>query len=106
LRTGLFSTEHDFVIRDFLMLSPDAFEDLLLDITGRVQARQPDRFKRYFVDDEFHTILLGGGVTPEGNLGRSYRGLHVGDNKLPEWVFDFVSNGPRWQDVVEPDKTP
>lgn len=106
LRTGLFSTEHDFVIRDFLKLSPEAFEELLLDITGRVQARQPNRFKRYFVDDEFHTILLGGGVTPEGNLGRSYRNLRVGDNRMPEWVFDFVNNGPRWQDVIEPHKAP
>jgi hypothetical protein len=104
LRTGLFSTTHDFVIRDFLSLSPEDFEALLLDITGRVHARQPQRFKRYIVDDEFHTILLGAGIASDGGLSRSYRGLRVGDNRFPDWVFDFVTNGTKWQDVVEPEE--
>ncbi|HVM98558.1 MAG TPA: hypothetical protein VMT89_19335, partial [Candidatus Acidoferrales bacterium] len=106
LRGSLFSSLHDYVIRDFLALSPDDYAALLLDISGRVQSRHPDRLKRFFVDNDFHTIMLGIGITPDGRPGPTYRNLKIGDTLLPKWVYDFANNGPAWQDLVEPTQAP
>lgn len=100
-RMGLFSTLHDYVIRDFLALTGEQYAELLLDISGRVHSRTPERMKRFFVDDDFHTILLGAGIEPGESIGRAYRTLRVGNTLLKDWVKDFESNGPAWQDIVE-----
>jgi hypothetical protein len=101
LRGALFETLRDYVIRDFLSLTPEQFQALLLDISGRVQRRQPDRLKRFLVDNEFHTILLGVGIAPGERVGPYYRNLHIGNTSLSKWVYDFVNNGPAWQDIVQ-----
>lgn len=105
-RAGFFSTMRDYVIRDFLSLSPQNFQELLLDITGRVVSRHPDRLKRFIVNDEFHTIMLGAGIAPGESIGRAYRTLKVNGTFLRDWVYDFVHNGDRWQDIVEATPTP
>jgi hypothetical protein len=102
LRGAFFGTLRDFVVRGYLSLTPGQYQALLLDITGRVQRRQPDRFKRFLVDNEFHTILFGVSIAPGERLGPAYRNLHIGDTRLSKWVYDFVNDGAAWQDVQEP----
>lgn len=92
LRIGYFSTLRDAVIRSFLQLAPPDYEALLLAITGAVHARQPERFKRYYVQGEWHTVL----ELPQFYT-TSVDGLTVRD-----WTADLLVDGPRWQDVIEP----
>lgn len=106
LRGALFSTLHDFVIRDFLNTDADGYAALLLEVTGRVRSRHPDRLKRFFVDDDFHTILLGVGIEPGEKPGPVYRTMRVNGVKVADWVRDFVDDGPLWQDVLPPSVQP
>ncbi|MBI3786449.1 MAG: hypothetical protein HY270_23925 [Deltaproteobacteria bacterium] len=101
LRGAMFSTLRDYVIRDFLSLTAEQYEALLLNISGRVQSQHTDRLKRFFVNNDFHTILLGLGITPDGHPGPLYRNLRIGDTLLSKWVYDFVNDGPAWQDLVQ-----
>ncbi|MFY9269073.1 MAG: pectin acetylesterase-family hydrolase [Candidatus Manganitrophaceae bacterium] len=59
LRVGLFSYLRDFVIRLFLLIpeGPE-FEALLRQVTDDMVSRVGDRFHRFFIPGERHTILL------------------------------------------------
>lgn len=105
-RVGLFSYQRDFVISSFLMMDRPAYRDLMLDVTGEVHALHPDRFKRYFVDGESHTILLGAGVAPDGGIGSegTFASLEIEDVGLADWIADFLTDGPSWQDLIEPEQ--
>ncbi len=56
--TALFSYLDDFVISDFLSLDPSDYRALLLDVSGQIHDRHPQRFKRYLVPGATHTALL------------------------------------------------
>ena len=55
LRVGYFSYLRDRVIRIFLHSRPTAYEALLREVTDDIHSRQPDRFKRFFVQGVSHT---------------------------------------------------
>ncbi|HSQ01015.1 MAG TPA: pectin acetylesterase-family hydrolase [Candidatus Dormibacteraeota bacterium] len=91
LRVGYFSNLRDVIIRTFNGLSADAYEALLRQVTDDIHGRQPERFKRFFVQGESHTILeLPGFYT-----------LAIGDTRIDEWTADLLDDGPRWRDLVE-----
>ena len=103
-RVGLFSYKQDFVIASFLMLDRPAYQDLMFDITGEVQAAWPERFKRYFVNGESHTILLGAGVGPNGvGSEGTFASLEIDGVALSDWVADLVVDGPAWRDLIAPE---
>lgn len=91
LRVGYFSYLRDAVIRGFLRLDPEAYEALLLDVTGDIRSRQPERFKRFFVQGQGHTVL----ELP------SFYDLEVNGTAFRDWTADLLSDGPAWQDVVD-----
>ncbi|MDX2171247.1 MAG: pectin acetylesterase-family hydrolase [Deltaproteobacteria bacterium] len=92
LRVGYFSTLRDVVIRSFLRLEPPAYEALLRETTDALHAAFPDRFKRFFIQGEGHTIL----ELPQF-FGTEVLGLSVRD-----WTADILTDGDNWQDVIEP----
>jgi len=102
-RAALFSYTLDFVISDFNMLERPQYRSLLLDVSGEINDRHPDRFKRFLVEGEAHTILLGAGVSPNGPVGTEgfFNTLEIDGVLLPDWIADFVSDGPEWRDLVE-----
>jgi hypothetical protein len=91
LRVSYFSYLQDGVIRFFLSLGADAYEMFLRDVTGVIHSRHPDRFQRFFIEGGAHTIL---------ELPTFYT-TTSGGVSLRDWTADFISDGPRWQDVVE-----
>jgi len=104
-RFALFSYQRDFVISDFLALERAAYRDLLLDVSGEVAARNPDRFKRFLIDGESHTILLGVGIGPGFQVGvdGTFDSQQIDGTDLPAWVADFLIDGPVWRDLVAPE---
>ena len=91
LRVGYYSNLQDSVIRSFNRLSAEEFEALLREVTDDVHSRQPDRFKRFFVQGASHTILeLPGFYTSE-----------IAGHSLRDWTADLLTDGPAWQDLIE-----
>ncbi|MGH7293010.1 MAG: pectin acetylesterase-family hydrolase, partial [Myxococcota bacterium] len=56
LRYGLFSSLRDAIIRSFNDLDETQYEALLRAVTGDIQGRNPDRFKRFLVQGAGHTM--------------------------------------------------
>ncbi len=98
--SALFSYLNDFVISGFLGLDGDAYRDLLLDVTDEIQRRHPNRFKRYLIPGEAHTILLGGGLGPNGPV-LDFDRVEVEGIGLRAWLSDFLTDGPFWLDLVD-----
>ncbi len=91
LHVGYFSNLRDAVIRGFLGLDPDAYEALLRSVTDDIRTRQPDRFKRFFIQGESHTIYeLPSFFTQE-----------INGTSLRDWTADLLTGGPAWQDLIE-----
>lgn len=104
-RFALFSYQRDFVISDFLMIERTEYRDLLLDVSGEIAARNPQRFKRFLRDGESHTILLGVGLGPDFAVGvdGTFEEQEIDGTNLPDWIADFLVDGPEWRDLVEPE---
>lgn len=100
VRVGLFSSLQDEVIRGFLELDGPGYQSLMLGVSDEIHRRFPDRFKRFMVEGDFHTILIGGGIG-NGGVAADFRTLAVGETTFPEWLYDFVDDGPLWTDLVE-----
>ena len=92
-RVSLFSFRQDGVISLFLGLDGGSYEGYLLSVTGRIAARWPGRFARYFALGESHTILGYG----------SFYDFRVNDVSLRDWTRAFLDDAPEWTDVVECD---
>ncbi len=94
LRLGLFDYLQDPILRSFLGFGSDldGFANLLLDVTNDIHDRYPDRFKRFFKQGESHTILFLSG----------FYDLEIAGTSLVDWTTDFITDGPAWQDIVEP----
>jgi hypothetical protein len=60
-------------------------------VTDDIRTRQPERFKRFFVQGEAHTI---------SELPIFYT-AQIGGTTLRDWTADLIADGPRWQDLIE-----
>ncbi len=100
LRGGFFSSLQDEVIRGFLELSGPEYQELLVDVTGRVVGRNPDRAKRFLAEGDFHTIMLGGGLS-SGGVAADYRSIAIDGTTLPTWIQQMLDNDPAWSDLVD-----
>ena len=91
LHVALFEYLQDSVIRAFLNLDPLGYEELLLNVSGDLHARHPDRFKRFLKVGILHTML----ELP------SFYALAIDGTTMRDWTADFLTGGPAWQDIVE-----
>lgn len=92
LRAALFEYLKDSVIRSFLKLDAPAFQTLLLSVSGDIHGRHPEQFKRFLKDGIQHTAF---------ELPNFYT-LAINGTTLRDWTADFLTDGPAWQDLVEP----
>ena len=92
LRVSYFDYLQDSVLEFFLKLDADAFGTLLRATTDEVHTQYSDRFKRFFPQGETHTVL---------GLSDFYE-LKIGTTSVRDWTADFLTNGPAWQDLIEP----
>ena len=92
LRVGLFSSLRDIVIRLFLLLVEGAdYEALLRQVTDDMSSRVGDRFHRFFIPGEGHTILLDPLFYEVQSNGFS----------MAEWTGAMVNNNDAgWPDLV------
>ncbi|MEO8605081.1 MAG: pectin acetylesterase-family hydrolase [bacterium] len=91
LRVGYFSNLQDAVIRGFNNLTAEAYEALLRQVTDDIHSRQPQRFKRFFIQGESHTILeLPGFFTTE-----------ISGTTVRDWTAELLDGSSDWQDLIE-----
>lgn len=91
VKWGLFSYYNDFVIGGvFLKLGPD-FRKLLLNVTGDIHKKNPDVFRRYFIEGAMHTIMQ----LP------TYYSVNVNGIYFYQWVDGLVNDTENWQDLLE-----
>ncbi len=91
LRTALYSYQEDQVIRGFLDLSGSGYRDLLLDVTGELVRRNPDRFKRFLPLGDGHTVLQS----------TSFYSQSIDGTTVRDWTQAFLDDAPGWTDLVE-----
>jgi hypothetical protein len=91
LRVGYFSYLRDLVIRTFNNLSPEGYETLLRQTTDDIHSRYPERFKRFFLQGENHTIL---------ELPTLFSAT-IGETSMRDWTADALVDGPQWKDLIE-----
>ena len=96
LRTALISYLNDAVISSFLALDGASYETLLRTVSGNLHDDNPDRFKRFFFQGASHTILELSIFYTKGIDGIT----------TSEWTTDFLTDGPKWQDLIEEPSTP
>jgi hypothetical protein len=87
----MYSYQRDGVISGFIDLSGAEYQSLLLDVTGEVGRRNPERFKRFFPLGSSHTILQ----YPE------FYSQVVAGSLIRDWTAAFLDDGPEWVDVIE-----
>ena len=91
LRVALYGFQRDEIIMDFFELDEGGYRDLLLDLTGDVRSRHPERFKRYLVAATGHTILQD----------REFFTLSADGLRVADWTQAFLDGSDAWRDVVE-----
>ena len=91
LRVGYYSNLRDAIIRTFNNLSAEDYEALLLGVTDDIHSRQSERFKRFFIQGEDHTVL---------ELPIFYT-TEINGTTVRDWTADLLSDGPQWQDLIE-----
>ncbi len=91
LRVAMYSYQQDGTISFFIDLSGPEYQDLLLDVTGQVQARYPERLARYFPEGSTHTVLM----SPE------FHTQTVNGVGLRDWTQAFIDDTSPWVDVIE-----
>jgi hypothetical protein len=91
LRVGYYSNLGDAIIRTFNNLSREAYEALLVGVTDDIHGRQPERFQRFFIQGEDHTVL----ASP------TFYTTEIGGTTVREWTADLLAGGPLWQDLIE-----
>ena len=60
-------------------------------MTDDIHSRQPERFKRFFIQGESHTVL---------ELPQFYT-TTIDGTTVRDWTADLLDDGPQWQDLVE-----
>lgn len=91
LRVAMYSYQQDGTISGFLSLAGAPYQALLLDVTGEVHRRNPDRFKRYFPLGTKHTILQYPEFYTQVIDGVSIR----------DWSQAFLDDSAAWNEVIE-----
>ena len=121
MEIAVFSSFHDSIITGvFLDIDETLFEEALLKETSALHALFPDRYRRFLVTGQEHTVLLG---NPIGIVGEDLDGLEFSDNAMAGlgnvslggldrtdideftagmWLRAFVEDTELWTDRVAP----
>ena len=91
LRAALYSYQQDGVISFFIDLDGPAYRDLILDVTGNLEAEYPNRFERFFPLGDEHTVLLSG----------TFYEQTIRETSLLDWTRAFLDDPESWADVIE-----
>jgi hypothetical protein len=91
LRVAYYSSLADAVIRSFNNLSAEAYQALLLGVTDDIRSRQPERFQRFFIRGDSHTVL----ALPE------FYTSEIDGTTVRAWAADLLDDGPEWRDLIE-----
>jgi hypothetical protein len=91
MRVALYSYQQDGTISGFLDMSGPAYQSLLLDVSGELHRRHPERFQRFFPLGTQHTILQYGEFYTQTIHGVAIR----------DWTQAFLDEDPSWADVIE-----
>ncbi len=99
LRVGMFSFYQDFVIGlGFLGMALPAFEDLLMEVTDDIDTLYPDRFNRFFIDGNCHTVA---NYCPDQSTG-NLLDYEVDGTSLYQWLGQLVDDANTdWSDLLE-----
>ena len=126
IRFGMFTSWYDGIIAGtFLQIPRAEFRDSIDTETGRTHEAFPDRYRRFIVDGQMHTTLLGNPIgiigsdltsvelPPNsgsllGNLALgSLRTTAIGDLTLSEWIVGMLEGDDAvWVDIQEEPGTP
>jgi hypothetical protein len=91
LRVALYSYQMDGTISGFLDMGGAAYQALLLEVTGEIRRRHPERFQRFFPQGRQHTILQYPEFYTQAVSGFAVR----------DWTQAFLDDAPAWTDVIE-----
>lgn len=120
IRVAVFSSYEDFIISEvFLKIGGPAYRAALEAESARLHSRFPDRYRRFLVDGNVHTTLLGDARGIVGSdLGAiiippdlipqltnvqlgTIDGTHIGNLTIAAWVQAFVDQSPAWVDITK-----
>jgi hypothetical protein len=80
IRVGLFTSWYDAIIADvFLDVPLEDFQDSIEKETGRTHEAHPDRYRRFVINGQMHTTLLGDAT---GIIGTDMSALEYPDQML------------------------
>ncbi len=92
LRVGAFSSYEDAVIGGvFLGMQGPDFKALLLQETGSIHERSPERFNRFYIAGSQHTAAIG------------LYDHQVNGTLLTTWVDEMLDEDPAWPDLLQSD---
>lgn len=122
LRVGLFTSWYDTIIaKTFLDVDPREFQSSVERVTGELNEKYPEKYRRFIVNDRTHTALLGnvtgivgpefltGGLEINGefNIGDVSLGAMettvIDEMHLGQWIGHMINGDDAWKDMVEPD---
>jgi len=89
LKVGLFNSYQDLVVSSVLSMTPQEYQNVLLETTDKIHQNNPDRFERFFVKGSSHCI---------NDYYRAVDGVSVWD-----WLGYLVNDDPRWTDLLQKD---
>lgn len=87
LKVGLFSSYQDLVVSSVLSMTPEQYQNILLETTDKIHQSHPDRFQRFFVKGRSHCI---------NDYYRSIDNVTVWD-----WLDYLVNDDERWVDLLQ-----
>jgi hypothetical protein len=120
LSIAVFAAYEDLVLSDiFLGVSGAAYHQAVVEETGRLHQRYPDRYRRFLIDGAQHTTLLGNATALVGtDLGAviippdaiaklatlKIGGIDktvIGEESIAEWFDAFLTHRQDWADLTE-----
>ena len=121
LTIGVFSSWYDGVIVDmFLKADPASFQESMARITGAINEKHPESYKRFILNGTTHTTLLGNvmgivgndiinGVELPEDMGGSLGSIKIGslktsvinDMNMGQWIDAMLNDPDNWHDLQE-----
>ncbi len=115
LRVAAFSSYEDYIISELFLQLPDGeFRASLMGQTNLLQAHHPDRYRRFLVEGDLHTVLIGNVAGVVGDLEGANDSIenfvtlgHMEEVSLDgvtvaDWLSAFVDGDAEgWESKVE-----
>lgn len=101
--SALSFTQDTVVATTFLMVPGSAFETAVRSETARIAAGFPERYKRFIINGDKHTVLLNDGTIDLGEFADILGTLQDEVNGVSalQWLTAMVEGGEGWVNVVD-----